>query len=492
MSESVCFLAFDLGAESGRAILCQFDGERLELSEIHRFLTGPTVLPDGLHWDVLRFFSEIKHALSIVARECGESLLGIGLDTWGVDSALLDGNGALLGNPYHYRDSRTDGMYAYAFDRVPREEIFERTGIQFMEINTLYQLLSLVATESPVLAVAETFLTIPDLLNYWLTGRAACEFTNATTTQCYDPREGDWAWDLLGRLQIPTHMFPEVVPPGTVLGPLAPYIADEVGLPGVPVIAVACHDTGSAVAAVPAEGPGFAWISSGTWSVQGAEIREPLIDQKSLAYNFTNEGGVEGTYRFSRNIMGLWLVQECRRTWARAGEELSYGEITDLAADAGPFLAIVDPDHAEFLPPGDMPERIKTYCLQAGQAEPQTKGEIVRCALEGLALRYRWVLERTEEMLGSMLDPIHIVGGGTKNELLSQLTANAIGRRVITGPSEATATGNVLVQALALGRIGSLAEGRQIVRNSFPVKVFSPVDRAGWDEAYGRFLSLIG
>jgi len=492
MPETICFLAFDLGAESGRAILCQFDGERFELSEVHRFLTGPTVLPDGLHWDVLRFFDEIKHALSIVARDCGESLVGIGLDTWGVDWALLDKNGALIGNPHHYRDSRTDGMVAYAFERVPRQEIFERTGIQFMEINTLYQLLSVVAAQSPMLDNAETFLTIPDLLNYWLTGRAACEFTIATTTQCYDPREGDWAWSLLKRMRIPTHMFPEVVPPGTVLGPLAPYIADEVGLPGVPVIAVACHDTGSAVAAVPAEGPGFAWISSGTWSVQGAEIPEPLIDQKSLEYNFTNEGGVEGTYRFSRNIMGLWLVQECRRTWARAGEELSYGEITDLAAAARPFLAIVDPDHPEFLPPGDMPARIRSYCRKTGQAEPQTKGEVVRCALEGLALRYRWVLERTEEMLGSTLDPIHIVGGGTKNEFLSQLSANAIGRRVITGPSEATATGNVLVQALALGHISSLAEGRRIVRNSFPVSTFDPTDRSGWDEAYGRFLSLIG
>jgi rhamnulokinase len=485
-------LAFDLGAESGRAILCHFDGQRFDLSEVHRFPTGPTALPDGLHWDVLRFWTEIKHALTIVARECRESLVGVGLDTWGVDSGLLDRNGGLIANPFHYRDSRTEGMYAHAFERVPRAEIFERTGIQFMEFNSLYQLLSLVVTGSPLLDIAETFLTIPDLLNYWLTGRKACEFTNATTTQCYDPRARDWARGMLERMGIPTHIFPEVVPPGTVLGPLAPYVADEVGLPAVPVIAPACHDTGSAVAAVPAEGPGFAWISSGTWSVQGAEIQDALINEKSLAYNFTNEGGVGGTYRFSRNIMGLWLVQECRRTWARAGDELSYGEITALAESASPLLAIVDPDHSAFLPPGDMPSRIQDYCLQTRQAVPQSKGEIVRSALEGLALRYRWVLERTEEMLGTTLDPIHIVGGGTKNELLSQLTANAIGRRVITGPSEATATGNVLVQALALGHVGSLAEGRRIVRNSFPVKVFDPGDRSGWDEAYALFLSLAG
>ena len=492
MSKTRCFLAFDLGAESGRAILCRFDGERFKLSQVHRFPTGPTILPDGLHWDVLRFWSEMKHALSIVARDCGEDLVGIGVDTWGVDSALLDRNGALVANPYHYRDDRTNGMYEEAFKRVPREEIFERTGIQFMEFNSLYQLMSLVVTESPILDIADTFLTMPDLLNYWLTGRAACEFTITTTTQCYDPRAGEWAWSMLEKLGIPTRIFPEIVPPGTVLGELAPWVAEEVGLAGVPVIASACHDTGSAVAAVPAEGPGFAWISSGTWSIQGAELNQPLINDKSLAYNFTNEGGVEGTFRFSRNIMGLWLVQECRRTWARAGQELSYPEITDLATDARPFVAVVDPDHAEFLPPGDMPTRIQSYCRETGQAVPQTKGEIVRCALEGLALRYRWVLERTEEMLGYELDPIHIVGGGTQNRLLSQLTANAIGRRVVTGPVEATATGNVMVQAVALGYIESVADGRRIVRNSFPTLTFEPAERAGWDGAYERFLALTG
>lgn len=491
MPES-CFLAFDLGAESGRAMLCRFDGQRFALSEVHRFATGPTALLDGLHWDVLRFWGEMKYALSLVARDRGDSLVGIGVDTWGVDSGLLDRSGSLIANPYHYRDSRTDGMYGRAFERVPREEIFERTGIQFMEINTLYQLLSLVVTESPSLEIAETFLTIPDLLNYWLTGRAACEFTNATTTQCYDPRAGDWARGMLERMGIPTHIFPEVVSPGTVLGPLASYVADDINLHDVPVIAPACHDTGSAVAAVPAEASGFAWISSGTWSIQGAEIREPLIDDKSLRYNFTNEGGVAGTYRFSRNIMGLWLIQECRRTWRREGVDLSYDEITDLAAAARPFLAVVDPDYAEFLPPGDMPSRIRAYCRETRQPVPETKGEIVRCAMEGLALRYRWVLERTEEMLRTTLNPIHIVGGGTKNELLSQLTSSAIGRRVITGPSEATATGNVLVQALALGLVDSLADGRRVVRNSFPVKTFEPGDRSGWDSAYARFLSLIG
>ncbi|NLF02295.1 MAG: rhamnulokinase [Anaerolineales bacterium] len=485
------FLAFDLGAESGRGVLAQFDGERIKLSEVHRFLTGATVLPDGLHWDVLNFWNQIKQAMAKVARECGPALAGIGLDTWGVDSGLLDRTGALISNPYHYRDSRTDGILERAFERVPREEIFAHTGIQFIPFNSLYQLLVLVLNQAPVLEIAETFLTIPDLFNYWLTGRAACEFTNATTTQCYDPQKGAWAWPVLERMGIPTHLFPEVVQPGTVLGNLLPQVAQEVGLDSTPVIAPACHDTGSAVAAVPAEAPGFAWISSGTWSVMGAELTEPMISDKSLAYNFTNEGGVCGTVRFSRNIMGLWPVQECRRTWAREGQELSYGELTDMAAAAEPFVAVIDPDCADFLPPGDMPARIQEYCWRTGQRVPETKGAIVRGALEGLALKYRWVLERTEEMLGRRLEPLHIVGGGTQNRLLSQFTADATGRRVITGPIEATATGNVLMQAMALGLIGSLPEARQVVRNSFEVLSFEPREQAGWDQAYAKLLDLM-
>ena len=491
MHELLNFLALDLGAESGRVILGQFDGRRIRLSEVHRFLTGATSLPDGLHWDVLRFWSEVLRGLAVVAREHGRDVAGVGLDTWGVDSALLDRNGGLISNPYHYRDSRTEGMLELAFSRVPREEMFEQTGIQFLAINGLYQLLSMVVNRSPVLDIAETFLTIPDLFNYWLTGRAACEFTNATTTQCYDPRRGDWAWPMLEGLGIPTHIFPEVVQPGTVLDDLSPAVAEEVGLKGMPVIAPACHDTGSAVAAVPARGAGFAWISSGTWSVQGAEVPAPVITKESLEHNFTNEGGVEGTFRFSRNIMGLWLVQECRRTWARQGEKLSYAELTEMAAEADPFLAAVDPDYEEFLPPGDMPSRIRAFCERTGQRVPQTKGAVVRCALEGLALRYRWVLERLEGMLGQRLEPLHIVGGGTQNHLLSQLTADAIGRRVVTGPVEATAAGNVLVQAMALGHVGSLEEAREIVRDSFDLLTFEPGDDAGWDEAYARFLDVI-
>jgi rhamnulokinase len=487
----LCFLALDLGAESGRAMLGQFDGKRLQTSEIHRFPNGPARLPDGLHWDSLRLLNEIKQGLALAVREHGANLVGIGLDTWGVDFGLLDRDGALVSNPYHYRDGRTDGMLEEAFRRVPREEIFERTGIQFMQINSLYQLLSMVVRQSPALEIAETFLMTPDLFNYWLTGRKVCEFCIATTSQCYDPREGDWAKPLLERLSIPTHIFPEIVPPGTVIGGLLPQVAEEVGA-SVSVIAPGCHDTALAVAAVPAQDSDFVYISSGTWSLMGAEVTEPVIDASSLANNFTNEGGVAGTFRFLKNIMGLWLVQECRRTWACQGKELSYDELTQMAARAKPLQSIVDPDYGDFLKPGDMPARIRDFCERTGQPVPESEGAVVRCALESLALRYRWVLERLEEMLGRRLELIHIVGGGTQNRLLNQLAADATSRQVVTGPIEAAAVGNVIVQAIALGHLGSLEEGRQVVRNSFDVSTYEPAGRPEWEEAYGRFLALVG
>jgi len=341
------------------------------------------------------------------------------------------------------------------------------------------------------LQMAETFLTTPDLLNYWLSGRKACEFTMATTTQCYDPRQRAWSQPLLEALSIPTHIFPEVVQPGTVLGAVLPEIAEETGCGSVPVIVPACHDTGSAVAAVPAEAQNFAWISSGTWSIMGAEASDPIVNAQSLKYNFTNEGGVNGTWRFSKNIMGLWLVQECRRVWARAGEELSYDDITQLAAEAEPFRSIIDVDCNDFFQPGDMPTRIQKYCARTQQLVPDTKGAIVRCALESLALKYRWVLDRLEEMLGYRLDPIHIIGGGTKNRLLDQLTADATNRSVITGPIEATAIGNVLMQAVALGHLKSLDEARAVVRHSFKPETYKPQTSDRWDAAYLKLCELM-
>ncbi len=485
------FLAFDLGAESGRAMLGQLDREQLRLSEVHRFPNGPVRLPDGLHWDVLRLWGEITHGLTLAAREQREDLVGVGLDTWGVDFALLDRDGALISNPYHYRDRRTDGMLDEAFKRVPRAEIFENTGVQFMAINSLYQLLSMAIDDSPALDIAATFLTMTDLFNYWLTGRKVCEFSIATTTQCYDPRAGDWAQELLQRLGIPAHIFPEIVPPGTVLGSLLRPVAKELGIDSVPVIAPGCHDTALAVAAVPAEDAGFAYISSGTWSLMGAELPDPVINEQSLAFDFTNEGGVEGTFRFLKNIAGLWLVQECRRTWARHGADLSYDALTRLAEGATPLRSIVDPDWADFSKPGDMPARIRSFCRQTNQPIPETKGAVVRCALESLALKYRWVLERLEQILGRRLEPIHIVGGGAQNNLLNQFTADATGRCVVTGPVEATAIGNVMMQAMALGYIGSLERGREIVRNSIAVEVYEPVNGSEWDKAFTRLESVM-
>jgi rhamnulokinase len=494
MTQPNHLLAMDLGAESGRAILGTLDDGKLALAEIHRFPNVPVRLPDGLHWDILRLWTDIKDALALAIRKHGKPALSIGVDTWGVDFGLVDRHGALIGNPYHYRDNRTDGMMDEAFRRMPREKIFELTGIQFMQLNTLYQLLAMVIGKSPALDSAETFLTIPDLLNYWLTGQIACEFSNATTTQCYDPRQRDWSAPLLDALNIPRRIFPKIIMPGTLLGTLLgallPHVADEVGAQ-VMVIAPACHDTGSAVAAVPARNRDFAWISSGTWSIMGAELREPVITTASLQYNFTNEGGVGGTFRFSKNITGLWLVQECRRAWAREGNELSYDALTEMAARARPFCTVIDVDDTDFLKPGDMPARIRTYCERTGQKSPESQGEFIRCALEGIALKYRYVLEHLEEMIGHRLEPIHIVGGGTQNRLLSQFTADATGRSVITGPVEATAIGNIMVQAIALGYIHSLTDARAIIANSFETSAFEPGNRAGWDEAYARLLELL-
>jgi len=493
MNATLNLLALDLGAESGRAILGRLIDGRLSLSEAHRFPNGPVRVPDGaghwsLHWDVLQLWGQIQQGIAIAGRE--GPLAGIGIDTWGVDFGLLNRHGRLIGNPYHYRDSRTDGMLEEAFRRVPRAEIFEQTGIQFLQINSLYQLLSMIVSGAPELEAARTFLPMPGLFNYWLSGRAVCEFSIATTTQCYDPRRRVWANPLLAAMGIPAHIFPEVIPTGTVIGPLQPAVAGEVGVGSVPIVAPACHDTGSAVAAVPAIGRDFAWISSGTWSVMGAELSEPLISPESLAYDFTNEGGAGGTFRFSKNIMGLWLLQECRRTWASQGEARSYAEWTELAAGASPFPCVIDVDDGDFLKPGDMPGRIRAFCRRTGQPAPEEKDALVRCILEGIALKYRLLLERLEEMLGRRLEPIHIVGGGTQSRLLSRFAADATGRTVITGPVEATAAGNVLVQAVALGHLSSLAEARRVVRDSFDVLTFEPGSRDGWDEAYERLKQL--
>lgn len=486
------FLAIDLGAESGRAVVGIIEKDRLNLKEVHRFPNGPVRIHNSLYWDVLYLFSEIKNAMRIAAKEYGDNLVSLGIDTWGVDFALIDSNGELLGNPHHYRDPRTRGMMEEAFRRVPREEIYEQTGIQFLPINTLYQLLSMVVYKSPQLEIADTFLMIPDLFNYWLSGVKVCEFTDATTTQFYNPNQKDWARSLLERIGIPTHFLPKIIQPGTILGELLPELREEIGLSKLHIVAPACHDTASAVAAVPVRSRDVAYISSGTWSLMGVEVEKPLITSQSLADNFTNEGGVCGTFRFLKNIAGLWLVQECRRIWSlEEGKEYTYDDFNWLALKAEPFVSFIDPDSPHFLHPAHMPRAIQEFCKKTGQPVLEDKGAIIRCILESLALKYKFVLERLEANLGRRLNYIHIIGGGTKNTLLCQFTADATARVVIAGPVEATAIGNIIMQALAMGDINSLKEARELISNSFELVTYEPRNIEAWEEAYRRFLNLL-
>jgi rhamnulokinase len=484
-------LAFDLGAESGRGILGRFDGQRLELEVVHRFPNGAVRTLDTLHWDVLRLHGEILAGLRRCVAERG-GVDAIGIDTWGVDFGLLGRDGTLLGNPRHYRDPHTEGIMEQAFARVPREEVFRQTGIQFMRFNSLFQLLAMQRDRSPLLDAAEALLFMPDLFHYWLTGIKVNELTDASTSQMYDPTARGWAYALLEAFALPARALGTIVPPGTVLGPLRAAVAAETGAAPVPVIAPASHDTAAAVAAVPAQGESWAYISSGTWSLMGAELPAPLIGPKALAYNFTNEGGVSGTIRFLKNIMGLWLVQECRRAWERAGQSYSYDDLARMAAAAPAFVSIVNPDDSSFILPPSMPAALAEFCTRTGQPVPTEPGAVVRCALESLALRYRWVLERLEELLGRRLDTVHVVGGGCQNTLLCQLTADACNRPVVAGPVEATAIGNVLVQALGLRVIGSLAEAREVVRRSFEVRTYQPEQPQRWEGPYQKFVGLLG
>lgn len=490
MSRKAKFLAFDLGASSGRGVLGLLEGGTLKLQEIHRFPNGPVQILDSLHWDVLQMLTEIKSALELYTREYGPELDGIGFDTWGVDFALIGRNDTILGHPYHYRDKLTDGMMEEAFKRVSKEEIFERTGIQFMKLNTLYQLLGMSLANSPLLEVAETLLMMPDLFNFLFTGRKVSEFTIATSTQFYDPREKGWSKPLFDKLGLPYHILPEIIPAGTEVGPILPSIRDEIGLGAVPVIAPACHDTGCAVGAVPAVGDDWAYISSGTWSLMGVETPEPIITDTTLKYNFTNEGGVGDTIRLLKNITGMWLVQECKRTWEDAGQDLSFDELTRIAAEAKPLVSVIEPNYEPFLSPGDMPARIKEFCRKTGQPVPEAKDAVIRCILESLALKYRWGLEKLEEILGRRLNVIHIIGGGCQNKFLCQLTADATGRQVVAGPVEATAIGNIMMQALTMGYVDSIAEARELIRRSFDVITYEPKNTSGWDGAYQRYLGI--
>lgn len=494
MTATVDYLALDLGAESGRGILGHFDGSRLALDEIHRFPNSSVRLLDTLYWDLPRLFEEIKAALG--RAHAHSSLLdGVGVDTWGLDFGLIGRGNTLLGNPVHYRDARTDGMIELATKVVSREKIYQITGIQFLPCNTLYQLLALKHRDSPLLAVAETLLMMPDLLGWLLTGHRAGERTNASTTQLLNPQTGSWSLELCQSLELPYAILPPLIEPGRQLGPLSASVAQEAGISGpLTVIAPATHDTASAVAAIPVIDeppstgpPNWCYLSSGTWSLLGAEVSAPVISAETMRYNFTNEGGVAGTTRLLKNIMGLWLVQESRRTWARTGRTMSYEELTARAQAAPPLAALIDPDDPSFLAPGDLPSRLSAFCQRTGQIPPCEEGALIRSCLESLALKYRWTIERLEAILQTSIKAIHIVGGGTKNTLLCQFTANACGRPVYAGPVEATAIGNILVQAIARQKLTSIRDLRAVVARSFPVTVYEPRQTAAWTAAAGRF-----
>lgn len=492
MSQPQHYIGVDLGAESGRVMLAEFDGAKIKLTEMHRFATGGTRIAGSMRWDVLHFWKEIVVGLRAVAAAGVDQIRSIGVDAWGVDYVLLDENDELLGLPRHYRDERKTGSLGEVTAKVPRAEIFAQTGIQFIEINTLYQLFAEQKCGS-LLSHAKTLLTIPDFFHWCLCGVAVTEFTNATTTQCFDPTTGKWASSMLKRLGIPDAMLPATVQPGDTLGDLRESLCMDTGLPSIPVVAPATHDTGSAVAAVPVDrdrGKNWAYISSGTWSLVGVETTEPILTDAALELNVTNEGGVDGTWRLLKNVMGLWLVQGLKASYERAGESISYDEITRQAAQTPALQSFVNPDHPSFANPPDMMQAVVAFCQQTGQDVPGSKAAAVRCVLESLALKYRGVLDSIAELSDREIEVIHVVGGGSRNGLLNQFIAFACNVPVIAGPVEATVMGNVLVQCRAAGQLDSLAAIRDVVRNSIELVQFDPEPTEDWADAYVRFNAI--
>ena len=481
------FLAIDLGASSGRGIVGSFDGKKITLAENHRFPNEPVMAAGQYTWDILRIFHEIKNSIRKCALGDDKDIRSIGIDTWGVDFGLLDKSGHLLANPVHYRDARNDEMPEYAATIVDPAYVYEKTGIQVVDFNTLYQLLAVKKNSPELLDVASDMLFVPDLLNYFLTGVKQTEYTIASTSQLLDAKARDWSWDLIGKFGLPKKLFSNIVMPSTPVGKLRADVLEEVGNIDAGVVSVAAHDTGSAVMAVPATGEKFIWISSGTWSIMGTEAKEPVISEASHRCNFTNEGGAGRTIRFSKNITGLWLEQESRRQWEREGEKISFADLSDMAVASKPFKCFIDPDDPRFAAPGNLPKRIVEYCRETGQQAPETKGETVRCILESLALKYRYTVDMIDELGGERLPMINVVGGGTKEEPLMQFTANACGRPVAAGPIEATALGNIVAQAIAAGEIKDVKEGRQVISDSFDISYYSPKDVGAWDAAYETF-----
>jgi sugar (pentulose or hexulose) kinase len=490
MKKTLNCAAVDLGASGGKAMLGSYDGERVALKEIYRFPNGPLQVKNSIYWDAPRLFSEVKQGLGMAGKLA--RLDSIGLDAWGNDFCLLSRDGNLLENPHSYRDPRTDGVMQKAFEVMSRDEIYRRTGVQFMRHNTLFQLYSMVLAASPLLKSAATCLMTADLFNYWLCGAKCCEFTNATTTQFFDPYKKDWCIPILEAFDIPVNIMPPVVSPATRLGALELRLQDALSLPAVPVIAVGTHDTASAVSVIPAKDDDYAFLSSGTWSLLGAEVKEPLINQAGLEHNFSCYGGVGGAWLVWKNIQALWLLQECMRAWEADGQAGDLEELNVLAEEAQPFGSLIDVDDRLFLTPGDFPARIREYCTRTGQETPDGRGALVRCILESLALKYRYTFEKLQVVLGRKLSRIHVVGGGSRNALLNRFTAEATGVPVVAGPAEATALGNFMAQLTALGEVGSPAEAMEIVRRSFATVTYLPADVDAWGEAYMRFSAVAG
>lgn len=482
-------LAFDFGASSGRAMIGIYDGNTIKLEEIHRFSNDPVIVNDIMYWDTLRLFHEIKQGI-IKAKNSG-GFDSIGIDTWGVDFGLLDKDGNLLENPIHYRDKRTQGMLEESFKRISKEEFYKITGNQLMEINTVFQLFSLVKQRPQIIERAETLLMTPDLFNYMLTGKKCTEYSIASTTQLMDADKKTWSDKIIKALDIPRNIFTEIISSGTIIGQLSDTICEELGVNKVNVVAVASHDTQSALLSVPTQEKDFVFLSCGTWSLIGTELDSPIINEKSEKYDITNEGGYGGKTTFLKNIIGLWLIQESRRQWIREGKEYTFAELEALASKTQSLKCFIDPDAPEFVPQGNIPKRIKEWCERTNQSIPETIPEIVCCINESLAFKYRQALEQIEDCTGKHYDTIYMVGGGIQSSLLCQLTANTCGRRVVAGPVEATVLGNLVLQLIAAGEIDGLQSARELITKSQDIKIYEPENIEEWDNLYKEFLNVI-
>ncbi len=482
-------LAFDLGASSGRGIIATLENGKITLNEIHRFANNGIAAAGTLYWDVLYLFDQIKQG--IVKAKLAGGFDAIGIDTWGVDFGLLDESGDLIGNPVHYRDSRTDNIPEEFFEVINKDKLYEKTGIQIMNFNTLFQLFYLAKYKKETLKRADKMLFMPDLLNYFLTGEKKSEYTIASTSQMIDPYTREWHKELLEEAGISTNVLCDIIPAGTVVGKLTDAICEELGVESVPVIAVGEHDTASAVVSVPTEDKDFVYISCGTWSLFGTELDQPNISERGLAASYTNEGGYNNKIRFLTNIMGLWLIQESRRTWIKQGQELSFNDLEQAALKCEPFKCFIDPDSPEFGKPGDIPKRVQQFCERTGQYVPQTVGEIMLCIYQSLAMKYRHAFLNLQDITGKKFEGIHIVGGGTKDPFLCRLAANACNIKVVAGPIEATALGNIAVQLMSLGELDGLTDARKVIKNSFDIKQYDPSETEKWDAAYSAFKAIL-